>query len=94
MDKLRLLIDLHINGERQGPGDVAETRRAIELSGLLKRRSLKIADIGCGTGASTLVLAANLDAQIIAIEALSDFLDVLRLRAAQAGVAERVTTVN
>jgi len=94
LDNLRLLIDLHINGERQGPGDVAETRRAIELSGLLERRSLTIADIGCGTGASALVLAADLDARIIAIDAVSDFLDVLRMRAARAGVVERVTTVN
>jgi ubiquinone/menaquinone biosynthesis C-methylase UbiE len=94
LDNLRLLIDLHINGERQGPGDVAETRRAIELSGLTERRSLTIADIGCGTGASTLVLAADLDARIIAIDPVSDFLDVLRMRAARAGVVERVTTVN
>jgi ubiquinone/menaquinone biosynthesis C-methylase UbiE len=94
LDNLRLLIGLHIKGERQGPGDLAETRRAIELSGLLGRRGLKIADVGCGTGASTLVLAAGLDAQIIAIDAVSDFLDVLRMRAAQASVVERVTTVN
>jgi len=94
LDKLRLLIELHIKGERQGPGDVAETRRAIELSGLLKRRSLKIADVGCGTGASTLVLAADLDAQIIAIDAQSDFLVVLRMRAVRAGVVDRVATVN
>jgi SAM-dependent methyltransferase len=94
LDKLRLLIELHIKGERQGPGDVAETRRAIELSGLPTRRNLKIADVGCGTGASTLVLAADLDAQIIAIDAVSDFLDVLRMRATRAGVVERVTTVN
>jgi ubiquinone/menaquinone biosynthesis C-methylase UbiE len=94
LDNLRLLIDLHITGERQGPGDVAETRSAIELSGLLKRRSLKIADVGCGTGASTLVLAEDLDAQIIAVDAQSDFLGVLRRRAARAGVVERVATVN
>lgn len=94
MDNLGLLIDLHITAERQGPGDAAETRRAIELSGLLERRRLKIADIGCGTGASTLVLAADLDAHITAVDFLSDFLDALGLRAAQAGLAERVTTVN
>lgn len=94
MDNLGLLIDLHITGERQGPGDVAETRRAIELSGLNRRQGLKIADVGCGTGASTLVLAADLDAQIIAVDALPEFLEVLRLRAARAGLAERVTAVN
>ncbi len=94
MDDLGLLIDLHVRAERQGPGDDAETRRAIELSGLLERTALKIADIGCGTGASTVILAADLDAQIIAVDFLPDFLEMLRLRVARAGLAERVTTVN
>jgi hypothetical protein len=52
MDDFKLLIDLHITADRQGPGGEAETRRAIELAGLAKRRNLKLADIGCGTGAS------------------------------------------
>lgn len=93
MDDLALLIDLHIRADRQGPGDAAETRLAIDLSGLLKRRGLKIADIGCGTGASTIILAADLDAEIIAVDFLPDFLDVLRRRVARAGLAERVTTL-
>lgn len=78
-----LLIDLHIAAERQGPGGEAETRRAIEVSGLSKLRSLKVGDIGCVTGASTLVLARELDSQIIAVDSLSDFLVVLRSHAAQ-----------
>jgi SAM-dependent methyltransferase len=94
MEDLALLIDLHIAADRQGPGGAAETRRAIELSGLSKRQELKIADIGCGTGASTLVLAQDLDARVVAVDFLSDFLDVLRSRAAQAGVADRIDTVN
>jgi SAM-dependent methyltransferase len=94
MDDLSLLIDLHISADRQGPGGTAETRRAIELSGLSRRQRLKIADIGCGTGASTLVLAQDLDARVVAVDFLSDFLDVLRSRAAQAGLADRIDTVN
>jgi ubiquinone/menaquinone biosynthesis C-methylase UbiE len=94
MDDLQLLIDLHITADRQGPGGEAETRRAIELSGLSKRRNLKVADIGCGTGASTLVLAKELDAQIVAVDFLPEFLDVLRSRAARAGVAESIETMN
>ena len=56
MEDLQLLIDLHIEGVRQGPGGDAETRRAIELSGLRNRHGLKIADIGCGTGAFEIAL--------------------------------------
>lgn len=94
MDDFTLLIDLHITAARQGPGGDAETRRAIELSGLSKRQNLKIADIGCGTGASTLVLAQDLDTHIVAVDFLPDFLDVLRLRAARAGVADRIEAVS
>lgn len=93
MDDLQLLVDLHLEADRQGPGGDAETRRAIELSGLRNRHGLEIADIGCGTGASTLVLARELDAEIIAIDFLPEFLEVLEERAIQAGVAERITTV-
>ena len=93
MDDLQLLVDLHLEAHRQGPGGDAETRRAIELSGLRKGHGLQIADVGCGTGASTLVLARELDAEIIAIDFLPEFLTVLEERAIQAGVADRITTV-
>jgi ubiquinone/menaquinone biosynthesis C-methylase UbiE len=92
MDDLQLLIDLHLAAARQGPGGDAQTLLAIELSGLRNRRDLTIADIGCGTGASTLVLARELDAKVTAIDFLPDFLDVLKQRAAQAGLADRITT--
>jgi SAM-dependent methyltransferase len=94
MDDLRLLIDLHIDAERQGPGGPGQTRRAIELSGLSGRRGLKIADVGCGTGASTLVLAAELDAQVVAVDFVPEFLAALISRAAQAGLAGRIESVH
>lgn len=92
MDDVQLLADLHLKADRQGPGGVAETRRAIDLSGLRTKRGLRIADIGCGTGASTLVLAQELDAGIVAIDFLSGFLQALEDRATQAGLAARITT--
>jgi SAM-dependent methyltransferase len=61
---------------------------------LSKRQRLRIADIGCGTGASTLVLARALDARIVAVDFLSEFLDVLRARAVEAGLGDRIETVN
>lgn len=92
MDKLQLLIDLHLPAHRQGPGGETETRRAIELAGLSGQSGLRIADIGCGTGASTLVLARTLDAHITAVDFLPEFLGALNTRAAHAGLAERVST--
>lgn len=92
MDDLQLLIDLHGEGPRQGPGGERETRLAIELSGLKHRTNLQIADIGCGTGASTLVLATELDAQVTAVDALPEFLARLHEAARNAGLADRITT--
>lgn len=93
MDDLALLVDLHRDGARQGPGGHAETRLAIALSGLKGAADLKIADIGCGTGASTLVLAENLDAHVTAVDFLPDFLSTLDAAAARGGVADRIETL-
>jgi len=90
----QLLIDLHRDGARQGPGGDVETRRSMELAGLDRSRRLKIADIGCGTGASALLLAKGLDADIVAVDFLPAFLDELQTRANDAGVADRITTLN
>ena len=47
-DFLDLLVDLHVEGPRQAPGDDDETRRVIDLSGLRDAAGLMIADVGCG----------------------------------------------
>jgi len=92
-DPFELLLDLHIGGERQGPGSDEATRRAIALAGLTGRTDLAVADIGCGTGASTLVLAEDLDATITAVDFLQSFLENLDHEAQRRGVADRITTV-
>jgi SAM-dependent methyltransferase len=90
---LELLVDLHLVGHRQGPGSDEATRRAIALSGLDHGTGLRIADLGCGTGASTLVLAQELDADITAVDLFPAFLGLLADAAAEHGLADRVTTV-
>lgn len=93
MNELQLLVDLHKDGARQGPGGDKETSLAITLSRLRGKSGLKVADIGCGSGAATLVLAEELDADIIAVDFLPEFLAVLERRAADAGLAGRITTL-
>ncbi len=91
--QLQLMIDLHRSNPRQGPGGEAEVKTALRLAGLDRSRSLKIADIGCGTGASTIQLAEELDTHITAVDFLPEFLDELQRRAKEHGVADRITTL-
>lgn len=93
MDDLKLLIDLHIGGQRQGPGSDAMTRRAIALAGLEGHQDLNVADIGCGTGAASLVLARDLQASICAVDLFPDFLTELETRAATAGLSGHIETL-
>jgi len=77
-----LMVDLHRDGMRQGPGSDEETLHALELTRLDGAAALQVADIGCGTGASTLVLARNLpSARIMAVDLFPEFLDILAERA-------------
>ncbi|MCP1337392.1 class I SAM-dependent methyltransferase [Futiania mangrovi] len=93
MDDLALLVDLHREGARQGPGGDAETRLAIALSGLRSGRNLKIADIGCGTGASARILARDLDATVAAVDFLPEFLAELDAAAVREGLGDRIETL-
>ncbi|MGP1275044.1 MAG: class I SAM-dependent methyltransferase [Caulobacterales bacterium] len=93
MNELDLLIDLHGDADRQGPGGDDQTRLALELSGLRSRQALRIADIGCGTGAPTLCFADALDAHIVAVDFLPRFLDILNARAGRAGLSGRIETL-
>lgn len=96
MRDIELLIDLNLTLPRQGIGSEAASRQAASLAGLAEtsgRSPLRIADLGCGTGAAALVLARDLDATIVAVDAAAPFLDELRARAADAGVADRITAV-
>jgi ubiquinone/menaquinone biosynthesis C-methylase UbiE len=93
MDDYNLLIDLHRQGYRQGPGGDAETEQALNLAMVDRAAPLKVADIGCGTGASAVLLARLLNAHITAVDFLQDFLDVLIERAESYGVADRIAAL-
>ena len=93
MEDFQLLVDLHKEGERQGPGGAAQTKLAVRLAGLSGLSGLKVADIGCGTGASTLLLARKLDAHITAVDFLPEFLEILKEKAAKEGSAQKIETL-
>ncbi len=90
MDDYRLLVDLHKRAKRQGPGGDIETQMAVDLALIDKAAPLKIADIGCGTGASAIQLGRSLNAAITAIDFLPEFVEVLKLNAEQEGLDRKI----
>ena len=78
--------------ERQGPGGDEQTLKAL---GFLPSvgSGLRIADIGCGTGHQTEVLARHLDGTITAVDLLPEMIGELRLRMERAGLGHRVTAL-
>lgn len=92
-EELALLTELHLEGQRQGPGSDEDTRLALQLCRLDCTRPMAVADIGCGTGASTLVLAEHLNARITAVDFAQPFLDRLVERAQALGLANKISPV-
>ncbi|TDG13931.1 class I SAM-dependent methyltransferase [Seongchinamella unica] len=93
MTELELLVDLHRRQARLGPGSDAHTLLALQLAGLSPAPDLCVADIGCGTGASTLALADALHCPISAVDFLPGFLEELGSRATAKGLAEYIRPV-
>ncbi len=92
-ETLRLLTNLHINNQRQGPGSEEAFTRALDLSGIDTESVLQIADIGCGTGSASLSLLRHTKARVTAIDLLPAFLEKLNVVAKQAAVSERLKTI-
>jgi len=70
---------------RQGPGSEASTHEALRRLGNLKK-PLRVIDLGCGSGASTLLLARELNSPIVAIDQHAPFLEALAANAEQEGL--------
>ena len=92
--ELEILVSFHKDGERQGPGSCHTTKLALELTGIIGNNSLKIVDIGCGTGAQTIILAKNLNGQITAVDIYPEFLEILADRAIKNRVQDQIKITN
>jgi len=93
MTELELLIDFHVDAERQGPGSTADTLRALSLIDIQKNKFLKIADIGCGSGGQTITLAQNIEGQITAVDLFPEFLAKLNRRSNELGLQDKIITL-
>lgn len=90
---MELLIDLHKNNKRQGPGSDSDTLKALSFIELEKGKNYKIADIGCGTGSQTISLAKNINCEITALDLFSEFLNKLKQDAKSYNLDWKITTL-
>lgn len=90
---LDLVIELHKPLDRLGPGSAEATHRALDFIDGLDAME-HVLDLGCGTGAQTMILAERIPGAITGVDLFSDFTDVLNAHAAQRGLGDRVRGVS
>lgn len=84
-----LICEYFAGIERQGPGSPEMTKKAVSFINNLSHGS-KIADIGCGTGGQTMVLAQHAPGSITGIDLFPRFIDLFNSNAAKFGLSNRV----
>ena len=78
---------------RLGPGSEEATQRAFNATGLGSKK-IQALDIGCGTGAQTMVLAKMINGQIIAIDNYQPFLNMIADKAEVENLSARIICKN
>ena len=86
------LVSLHSGLDRQGPGDDEFSKFIIAQIPELPPYP-RIADLGCGAGAGTLILAERFRSKIKAVDFSRSFLDQLLARAKDKGLEDLVEAV-
>jgi ubiquinone/menaquinone biosynthesis C-methylase UbiE len=84
-----LINEYFVELERQGPGSPESTIKALSFIGNLSNKS-KIADLGCGTGGQTMVLAQNAKGTITALDLFPGSIEKLNATAEKLGLQDRV----
>jgi SAM-dependent methyltransferase len=87
-----LICEYFASLERQGPGSTEVTIKALSFIDNLSGRS-RIADIGCGTGGQTVVLAEHAPGHITAIDLFPAFIDLLNANIMKHNLGERISGV-
>lgn len=87
--EFKLICDFFSNMERQGPGSPEVTLQALSFIDNLTDNS-RIADIGCGTGGQTMVLAQHAPGQITGLDLFPDFINIFNCNAKKLGLEDRV----
>lgn len=85
-----ILVDTHAGLTRQGPGSPEMANRALSFLDNLNSVS-RVADLGCGTGSQTILLAQNTPGTVVGVDLIPSFIDILSENANKLKLQERVT---
>ena len=86
---LNLICEYFSSLERQGPGSPEVTIKALSFIDNLTPES-QIADIGCGTGGQTMVMAKHTPGKITGIDLFPTFINLFNTNANKLNLQERV----
>jgi SAM-dependent methyltransferase len=89
---IEALIRQHLGLRRKGPGGDAHTLRALSRCTGLPPDPV-VVDLGCGSGAATLLLARELGSPVLGVDLCQGFLDELEEQARAEGLAHLVRTL-
>lgn len=84
-----IICEYFSNLKRQGPGSPEVTKKALSFIDHLNQES-RIADIGCGTGGQTMVLAQHTQGTITGIDLFPRFIELFNEQAYSLNVHNRV----
>jgi len=86
---MELICEYFMELERQGPGSPEFTIKALDfIDGV--SGDLKIADLGCGTGGQTMVLAKNITGSITGVDIFPEFINIFNDNAKKLNLQDRV----
>ena len=85
----QLICEYFTNVERQGPGSPETTIKALSFIDNLTEHS-HIADIGCGTGGQTMILAQHTPGHITGLDLFPDFINIFNHNAKELNLQKRV----
>ncbi|WYL92553.1 MAG: class I SAM-dependent methyltransferase [Gloeotrichia echinulata IR180] len=87
------LTDLHCGLDHKGPGDSDFSCNILHNLSTLPLKP-RIADLGCGSGASALLLAQYYQSTVMAVDSSSVFIEELKARAKQVGLEHLIIPIH
>jgi len=84
-----LLIETHINLERQGPGSPEIVLKVLSFLDD-PEKIIRAADLACGTGGQTMVLAQNISGCIVGVDICPQFIDKFNTNAEKLNLQDKV----